>query len=458
MSDFNKEELINKIKQNFEDISNSKYLANPIVGFFLSYAKENGEVFESPEDFIYTRKGKNPSVLFHLNIVSFEDIISDILRIDQTEKKIESNYGMEIISPIILLINLLQENDLDFEILLTFKNVAGEDLTNFFDYSIIKSKKVINLNYSGMFGIVDSSSESRVALINIPIERIENDEKISIEILLNSLVGGISGSEIDKQRQNSVKLIVNLIRQMKSKVDFSIEDFNAGDRLYFIPRDAKVKICVENKFKSDLKEYFEIVSDEFITKILKMEPDIKLSYEENGERETHPINNNDFEKLISFIELCPVGIFSTLDDNKLVESSVNISKLRTYEDVIRIAVLIRSNSESVFDEIIEKIKIATNVSKADMRIINDLPLWKRKNKSDIRNLFLNSFENLSKENLEISQTHESLDASLLQNHIDDLDMINFGIKILREGNSQITLADDICLSYNVIANMLRNLD
>ena len=165
----------------------------------------------------------------HLNIDS--KIKDSQISLSEDGLYLYSNNDLNYINSLLAINELLQRSSNNFDVLITNNNIQNENRDYKALYFHLRSKNIINLNLRQSRCLANEFSALILSKINIPVERFypDYDHKI-FRINLSNLIGGHSGSDLDKVRINSIKSLVTFIRKMKAKVDLDIINLQAGDR------------------------------------------------------------------------------------------------------------------------------------------------------------------------------------------------------------------------------------
>ena len=438
------ESLMDKLKINIENLSdfiNNTQAKHPLLEYISKIAVENGFEVTGVNDAIYFKRGDKPSAIIHLN---FE------YKNENYDFSIDENNPLQLITSCentyinaILIISLLTfQEDAKFDILMT-KNVIQTDNKSFQTLSnIIRSENIINLNLNKSFCLADQFSSFILSRINIPVERFEiiYDYK-KFRIYLNNLIGGHTGEDLDKLRLNSIKTLIGFIRRLKSKVDIDITNITAGERYDNIPSAGFIDFVVKSQYENELLDIYQIVKNDYIEKNLKHEPEMDLSIEEISEIDFNPIDQTSFDHLLSFVELIPSGAYKVDNISNELISSINLSTARTFEDLFAFAIVYRSLSEEIMNEMQNKTSIAAEISYGEIITNLVIPKWKNSN-DNLVNAFRRAYTNIFNEDLQVIKTQYSLDSSIIFNNL-NVNLVSLGVEYKQgdDGNYYSKLTD-----------------
>ena len=456
------ENIINNLKQNiyklmaYENIENTAKL---IDRFILDLACfHQYEVIDLKGSY-YIKKGVHPKAILHLNIDNNFDSnnISFVEDVEEIDGEVISGKNINLFNSVLIIASLLETSANDFDVLISSNNIQSIAIYNTSLSNIMRSDNVINLNLKQAKCIADEFSALILSNIKIPVERFNPDYSFkSYRLSLENLIGGHTGEDLDKVRLNAIKTIMSLIRKIKSKVDLDICKLQGGDRYDFIPSSAYVDFIIKEDYESDLCDTFKIYKNEFLEKNLKYEPDIDISLVKLEDFDNLPLTDISYTHLSSFVELIPTGAFSVNSNTNQLISSINLSTARSFENLINFIIVYRSLTEENMDQMLERTKIAADISASNINIGLNIPRWMNKD-NYLTKKFEESYKTVTGENIDIIKTQYSLDSSVIFSKL-NVKIVSLGVKYKqREDNIYFTNLDDILNVIEVIDDVLSHI-
>lgn len=317
--------------------------------------------------------------------------------------------------PIELVVTTAEETGMDGALALDPKNISGKTLIN------------IDSEEEGV--LIVSCAGGCSAKINIPIiwRNIDNNfSAYTIEI--EGLKGGHSGSEIHKGRANSNKLLARLLKNLRSKVNYSISSINGGSKHNVIACEANAVICVDDKDKVLLKDQVSILEKIFKDEFDAADPDLKVNLKAAEEMPKRVMDAKTVENIINFLYLVPNGVKSmSMDIEDLVGASLNLGVVQTKEDGVEIISSIRSSVGSIKDNIFNIIVALASLTNGTVVEEWAYPEWKYNPDSKIREVFIDVYEKLFGKKPLVTAIHAGLECALFAEKFNgQLDMISFG--------------------------------
>lgn len=112
------------------------------------------------------------------------------------------------------------------------------------DTTKLNSKILINIDSEEEGKLLTSCAGGAKATMNIPIKfEAAPKAKAAYTIKIKDLKGGHSGSDIDKQRANAIKLIARVLNNLKG-IDLNLVNISGGAKDNAIPREAEATILI----------------------------------------------------------------------------------------------------------------------------------------------------------------------------------------------------------------------
>ena len=173
------------------------------------------------------------------------------------------------------------------------------------DFSLFKSKKMINLDSEDENILTVSCAGGSDFTLSLPIEKTKvTGEKVILTI--DGLKGGHSGVEIDKGRVNANLLCARLLNHLRQKFEFNILKINGGTKANAIPYTSTVELVTKDatSFICEAKNYFENVKEE----ISSREADCALNVNNNGVIEAEAMSSTTTNSVIDILLNAPNGI------------------------------------------------------------------------------------------------------------------------------------------------------
>lgn len=311
---------------------------------------------------------------------------------------------------------VLDSNEIEhpeFEALFTSDEEIGLIGATALDVSMLNGKVMINID-SDIEGIFTVGCAGGMRMdLELPIKKCcECDGLYSLSV--SGLLGGHSGTEIDKGRINAIKVLAEIL---SSTEDVKIAEISGGNADNAIPRNAECvfsgKLC--EKTVSDITEKYRVA-----------EPGIKVAFEKaNGK--AHVFNIEDSKRIIATVLEVPSGVAAMCEDIPgLPETSSNLGIIKTEVDSVTVSVSLRSSKNSEKDKLRLKIRAIAEKFSAIVSERGEYPAWEYKKESHLREVMKTVYSDMYGKEPEIITIHAGLECGIFSNKIDGLDCVSIG--------------------------------
>ena len=167
------------------------------------------------------------------------------------------------------------------EVIITVDEETGMDGAIGIDLDCIKGRRMLNLDSEeeGIF-LVSCAGGSKVSLGMDVCREEEETSACRYTILVDGLIGGHSGTEINKGRMNSNLLMARILDELKKLFgDLCLVTMEGGLADNAIPRRTEAVIELPSVEAADLEKYIAVISKELHVELDSREPKMMLSLE-----------------------------------------------------------------------------------------------------------------------------------------------------------------------------------
>lgn len=313
------------------------------------------------------------------------------------------------------------------EIVFTVDEEIGMLGAESMDLSMLKGRKLLNID-SDVEGIFLASCAGGLqAVCELPVSRVDA-EGTSYEIKVEGLLGGHSGSEIDKERGNAVWLLGRVLHSLSGELPISIEHLAGGLKDNAIPREAVANILLPSEdAQKELCGRITSLEKELKKEYKSSDADITISCRKTGEGKKSVLHASTASKILFFLRMMPNGIqHMSMDIAGLVETSLNAGIMKLTEDKFSVCFAVRSSVTGRKLEVVGRLTFLTEFLGGRITIGGDYPAWEYKKDSSMRKLMAETYQELFGEEAKIEAIHAGLECGLFSGKIPGLDCISFG--------------------------------
>lgn len=311
---------------------------------------------------------------------------------------------------------ILEADDIehpDLEMLFTSNEEIGLLGAIGLDASLLKGRKMINLD-SDIEGILTAGCAGGVSVdVTLPYEKAEISNGL-YAVTVSGLLGGHSGSEINKGRENAIKILAQVIHGSELAM------INGGNADNAIPRSATAII------KPDSFENLNERISSALSVYSENEKEINITVSEHLEKE-RVFSKEDSERITDFIGKIPTGVHKMSEEiEALPETSSNLGIISTKDGRVNLSALIRSSKNEEKFGVCDKIKLLADMASAQTRVHSEYPAWEYKKISPLRDAMVAAYEKLYATSPKVNVIHEGLECGIFSDKIEGLDCVSIG--------------------------------
>jgi dipeptidase D len=248
---------------------------------------------------------------------------------------------------------------------------------------------------------------------------------------ITGLQGGHSGTDIHKNRGNSIKILNQFLWEIRNRFDARLSIFEGGNLRNAIPREAYAIIVVPDTHKEVFTEYFKDYTRGLMAEYFMDEPGIQITMVPVPLPDK-VLKKKIQEKLLNSLFACPHGVisWSRVMDN-LVETSTNLASVK-FEGMNRIVISTsqRSAVNSAKIQIGNRVKSTFKLAGAVLEQTEGYPGWNPNPSSEILRTTVASYKRLFGVEPAVKAIHAGLECGLFLEKYPWLDMISIGPTIL----------------------------
>jgi dipeptidase D len=247
------------------------------------------------------------------------------------------------------------------------------------------------------------------------------------KVTIKGLKGGHSGADIHLYRGNAIKMMSKFLWNASRLAEIRIVSFDGGNVRNAIPRESFSCIAFpdkkENEFRAWIRKFTSDIKNEYSI----AEPDFSIELE--PAKSTTIIDSSSQQKLLNILNSLPNGVLRMSDEVKgIVETSTNLSIIRTHEGYFEIQSLTRSSLESAKQDVINIFQGIYEMAGKGTGAIHEgsYPGWKPNSHSPILEQMKSVYKRTFGNEPAIEVVHAGLECGIIGNIYPGMDMISFG--------------------------------
>lgn len=311
------------------------------------------------------------------------------------------------------------------ELVVTVDEEVGMLGANVIDLSPLKGHTMINIDSEeeGIF-LVSCAGGARID-IHFPMQVITPDQGTVYEISIKNLIGGHSGTEINKGRANAIVLMGKMLRKLAdAKLLISFADIKGGTADNAICNSCETTILC----KPIEPELFDIIKFEVLEEYLTVETKAEITLTEVSEDfSNYTWRRNGENRLELLLTAIPQGVISMSPDIEgLVETSLNQGIISMDDDGVNLSISVRSSVDEKKQNLLnELVRIASRYL-ATTNIHGEYPGWAYRTDSPLRDKMVATWQRMFNVLPKVEALHAGLECGVFASKIQDLDCVSFG--------------------------------
>lgn len=439
-----------KVFQYFEEICNIPHGSTNLDGissYLEKFAKEHNlfHIRDDANNIIMVKEATQgyedvePIILQgHMDMVAVKKADCDIdLEKDPLRLKVDGDYvyaegtslGGDDGIAVAYILAIMDADDIAhprIEAVITTDEEIGMEGATAIDLSMLKAKRMMNID-SEEEGILLTSCAGGARIdCNIPVAR-EDKGGLFYHIKVGGLLGGHSGTEINKERGNAIKMLGRALHVISKEMSIQIADLSGGEKDNAIPREAEAVVLVEteqeSRFVELVQEIESVLKNENITK----EKALYMTYTKVGNGTKSVLNKETTKRVTDFLMVLPNGIMAmSVDIAGLVETSLNVGILKLERDEMVASSAIRSSIETAKKQLMEQVAVVANLAGGTVSIHGEYPGWQYDPDSKLRATMVNVYKEMFGEEPKVEAIHAGLECGIMISKIPGLDCVSFG--------------------------------
>ena len=294
------------------------------------------------------------------------------------------------------------------------------------DLSSLKGKMLINID-SEDEGILTAGCAGGYRFeAKIPIERTAKTGTI-VEIKIHGLLGGHSGIEIEKQRGNAHKMMARLLNRIQRDIPILLAEINGGTKDNVISRESTAEILIQEEDLEKVEALTAEMKDIWMVEFMGDEPNLLVDINVQEQATADVCTKNSTQKVIFYMLVTPNGVQEYSRKLKgLVATSLNLGVVETAAETVKVVHLVRSSVESEKQQMKELLETCAQSVNSEIKIDSEYPAWMYRQESKLRQIMIDTYQELYGREPEVTTIHAGLECGLLIGIKPDLDCVSFG--------------------------------
>lgn len=332
---------------------------------------------------------------------------------------------------------LLDANDIPhprIEAVITTDEEVGMDGAAAIDLSMLSAKRMLNIDSEEEGILLTSCAGGMRVDCHLPISLMNRPaDTVCVEVKVGGLMGGHSGTEINKERGNAIKILGITLQQLLEKLELNIVDICGGGKDNAIPIEAHAAVCIAKDKQKELESAIERIVEETKNEYKSKEANLYISavgIEAYDADKTAVFDKESTERVAAFLTTVPNGVVAmSADIEGLVETSLNAGVLKYMpndkKEVI-VSLALRSAIETAKRKLKLQLDTLTKALGGYTEAHGDYPGWQFNPDSKLRADMVRIYKEMFGTDVKIEALHAGLECGIMISKIPGLDCVSYG--------------------------------
>lgn len=328
------------------------------------------------------------------------------------------------------------------EFLCTVCEEVGMEGADALDLSDLKGRQLLNLDSEEEGIFLAGCAGGCTADIRWTEETEQKTGKV-LELQISGLLGGHSGTEIDKGRANANMLMTEWLGRLYERIPFGCIAMEGGSKDNAIPRNCISRIAVQGDSRavSDVQAAVEQIAAEMRRDWQAAEPGIQMQCSickeemDLGDRESCAqdtpqgwmVGMKQTEMLLKKLGEFPNGVISMCQEPEgLVETSLNLGILKVERGAVRLRYSLRSCVDRELVRLTGQLGEYTKRIGAIMELSGKYPAWEYQKNSVFRDRLAGIYAEMFGREPQIQVIHAGVECGILAAKLPGLECVSLG--------------------------------
>jgi len=312
------------------------------------------------------------------------------------------------------------------EIVLTVEEESGMAGASNLDTSLLKSKRMINLDNGDDTAFVMGSAAGTTAELVLPAkwEAVCAGTEV-LTVTVKGLMGGHSGGDIEKERGNANRIIGAMLAALDNDVTVRVANISGGMKVNALPREGTVTIAIREADKDKVIAILEKCRKDFAVQYRASDSGIDISW--TADKADKTLSAEITSNLIAALTLIPNGVqHLSMEIEGLTNASCNLGVVETLEDGIKLSLMPRGASRFYNERTESQIAYLAKLTGGVATFMQRSPAWPFNPDSELLKTAVECYKPVFGRDVVITATHGGLECGILAEKIEGLDIIAIG--------------------------------
>jgi len=343
------------------------------------------------------------------------------------------------------------------EVVFTTDEETGMNGAFALDTSDLKARRLLNLD-SEEEGVFTVSCAGGMRLdCWVPGESVPVEGEAGYTVVLDGLLGGHSGVEIDKGRANANHLMGRVLYTAMERLGtLRVADIRGGKFDNVICPKCEAKVCVPaekaDELEAFLREFDGVLKNEYAAS----DAGIALTFEKTGI--ARAFGAADTARALRVLLTLPQGVQAmSFDFPGLVQTSLNLGIIWIDQGGLQFTYAARSCIASQKDMLEQRVRAIVESAGGKVTVRSSYPGWQYAKESPLRELVMRAWREISGREGTLEATHGGLECGILIDRMPGLDAVSIGpdMRDIHSESEHLGVASTARV-YRLVCEVLKN--
>ena len=312
----------------------------------------------------------------------------------------------------------------DIEAVFTTGEEVGLIGASFLDYSLLKSKYMINIDTEEEGTFFTSCAGAFRNELKMPITREKVSGLFQLTLSVGGLSGGHSGIEINEGKGNAIHLMGRILSELGK--DVRLSSLGAEGKTNAICNNAQAELYFAEEMLESISDRIKALESKFRQELGERDS-ITIDVALGKKQEASCYSEESRKRASAMLLLAPCGVIGmSFDVEDLVETSANPGYIEQNESELAILSAARSSVGSRKEEMKLKYAAIAELCAGKSICSADYPQWEYRADSPLRELAMKSYRELFNKEAQTCAIHAGLECGYFDERLNEVDIISYG--------------------------------
>ena len=315
------------------------------------------------------------------------------------------------------------------EAVLTVDEEVGMTGARGLDVAPLRGRTMLNLDSEeeGIF-TVSCAGGARATLRRCAAP--EPAEGLLLTLGVEGLLGGHSGTEIDKGRANACILLGRVLDALRAVAPLHLLDVTGGTADNAIPSRCQARFLADPEHAMALLDEADRLCAALRMEYLHTEANLRLRLETGGVGTAQALSEAETGRFIAALCALPNGVQTMNTALGLPETSCNLGLLSLDAHGWTATVSLRSSVPEGKPQLLAALQSVSDAAGAEMEVRGDYPGWAYRAESPLRARMERIYEAMFGKRAVVTAIHAGLECGILAEKLPGLDCVSIGPEML----------------------------